>query len=160
MERVTSDQVTALPGTCIMCPRSVRPEFIDTGIQIEWFGAVILCNYCVVQMGQMFGMLTQEQVDELKLAIVERDNTIFELRKQLSGLENIRLGLALAGYVVPDNPSDESVPSGRSEAPDSRPSSGQILLDLGTGKAPEQVHDEGLAELRPDDRSDASILDI
>lgn len=144
----------------MLCPGSVRSRFIDTEIQIEWYGAVILCDLCVIEMGRLFGMAPVEEVGRLMSTLAEKNVQIFELQKQLAALEGVRDALAAGGWVAPDSSNVLAVPSPDGEGTADSTSPGQGDVGAQGGATPESVHDEGLAELRPDGRSDGSILTI
>lgn len=159
MQVITRQQAVALPGTCIFCPGSVRDRFVDTGIQVEWYGAIIICEQCVTSMGQQFGMVTRGQVSNLEAIMLEKVDEIFSLQTQLATLEGVRNALAAGGWVAPDGTGVLAVPSPARSGDDGvAPPPGS---DVGTqgGAAPEQVHDEGLAELRSDERG-TGVLNI
>lgn len=149
----------ALPGTCIMCPGSVRRWFIDTEIQIEWYGAILICDECVTHMGHLFGMKTQAEVDILVTTLAEKEDVIYELQKQLAALEGVRDGLVAGGWVAPDSARMLDVPSPADERV-TEPTSDQGS-DVGAerGETPQSVHDEVMARLRPD-ATTGSVLDI
>ncbi len=146
-------QPEALPSCCIMCPGSAREWFIDTGIQIEWYGAVVICKLCVVAMGQMFGMLTEVQAENVLNNRNVLQQEIFELQKKLAGLEMVERGMAAAGYVVPDHSGDVSVPSSSHQGNESGLSESKGSVGDEGGAAPESVHDEGVDVIRSDEPS-------
>lgn len=159
MQVITRQQAVALPGTCIFCPGSVRDRFVDTGIQVEWYGAIIICEQCVTSMGQMFGMATRGQVSDLETIIVEKMDIIFSLQTQLAALEGVRDALAAGGWVAPDGTGVLDVPSSDGEGTSNSASPRQGDVGAQGGATPEQVHDEGLAELRSDERN-SGVLNI
>ncbi len=159
MELTTSP--VALPGTCMMCPGSVRKLYVDTGIQIEWFGAVIICDECIKHMGRMMGMITVEERDVLVTTITEKDEENYDLRKQIAALEGVKDALVAGGWVAPDDPRSMVVPHADDEGSRVEPSAGDRgpevgVEDQGSGLAPqggastESLHDEVMARLRPD----------
>lgn len=141
----------------MFCPGSVRDFFIDTGIQIEWYGAVIICQECVTAMGQQFRMLSEGQAELLRSALAESDNTIYELQKRLAALEGVQDALVAGGWVAPDSARVLDVPSSDDEGPsvDASTEGG----DVGTerGETPQSVHDAALARLRPNVSGDAVL---
>lgn len=157
---ITADQVVALPGTCLFCPGSVRSRFIDTTIQMEWHGAVIICEQCVIAMGQMFGMLTNEQANQINQggnALLEEN---FELRRQLAALEGVKDALVDGGWMAPDSPRAVSVP--QISRPGAAPGTPSGQDDVGSqgGASPEPVHDAALAGLRADDGGDDRLARV
>lgn len=158
MDLITSP--VALPATCMLCPGSVRKLYVDTGVQIEWFGAVILCDECIKHMGRMIGMITEADRDTLVTTLAEKDEQLYELRKQIAALKGVQDALVAGGWVAPDDPRSVVVPHADDEGPRGEPSEGDGgppagVADQGSdvapdgGEASESLHDEIMARLRP-----------
>lgn len=166
---IVTTQPMALPGTCIMCPGSVRRLYVDTEVQIEWHGAVYICDECIKHMGHLIGMITQQEKDILVTTLTEKDEENYELRKQLAALEGVRDALVAGGWLAPDDPrvlavshADDEGPRELSSAGDDRSEGraqdeGSDLASL-DGAPSESLHDEVMARLRPDAASGRIVI--
>jgi len=58
----------ARPGHCFLCSGISHPPFADTGISIDFEGAVIVCSACITEMyRQIGGVIVEDSVDEAEL---------------------------------------------------------------------------------------------
>lgn len=79
-DRVVLTQQPALPSRCAVCLRSAdgKLQFVDFGLSFDIDGAVNICTDCVVNIGEVCGLVPVAQVDEAvrecsdALQIVER----------------------------------------------------------------------------------------
>lgn len=63
------DKPTALPGCCTFCSRPTDPNgFVDTGMELEYHGAIQVCYRCVCRMHDAFGF------DATARQIINEDN--------------------------------------------------------------------------------------
>lgn len=153
----------ALPATCMFCPGSVRDRYIDTDYQIEFHGAVYICDECVVSMGRMIGMLSKEQAEHLIQENTETSSRMFHLQRRQAALEASINDLALAGYDrfrINDRgdlfahlaDSNETVPAPTRTGP-SRPSATKASVGSGAGATPEPSDDKELGVVHSNERS-------
>lgn len=105
----------ALPGKCGGCGRATdNLGFIDTGLQFDYYGALLFCSECVLTMASKFGYITTEVADKLisKVAeletetIIQRD-AILKLEEALDGLQAARDALSTLRGSTSDKPVDE-----------------------------------------------------
>lgn len=150
----------ALPASCMLCPGSVRKLYVDTGVQIEWFGAIILCDECIKHMGRMIGMITEADRDTLVTTLAEKEDRLYELQKQLAALEGVKNALVAGGWMAPDDPRGMVVSHADDEGPRGESPTDDRGLEVGVedqggglasqgGAPPESLHDEVMARLRP-----------
>lgn len=149
MEKV--QYCAALPGCCWMCRSSNREWYVDTQQSIDFYGAVYLCNECIIEMSRLAGMFTVEDVEEFQNRIAFFEDENYHLRVRVSGLEQAIDGLRLAGSVpgissisdapVPISPTAETTSVGE----ESMEHEGRVT--------PESSNDEGVGELRSNESS-------
>lgn len=156
----------ALPACCIFCPGSVRDRYIDTELQIEFHGAVYICDTCILSMGRMIGMISKEQAEILILENTETSTRMFHLQRRQAALESSLRDLADAGY---DNvrlnehgdlsahfADDESLLADGTRALPERTQGAAAILGSRAGTPPESSNDEGLGVVHADDGGNAS----
>lgn len=151
MEKV--EYCTALPGCCYLCRSSNREWYIDTGQSIDFYGAVYICDECIMEMSTLAGMITPIHADELAARIRFFEEENFDLRVKVSGLEQAIDGLRIAGRISGSDPIGIPHMDSSPESEGSQGTEGQ----LGTGErtSPEPSNDEGVGELHSDESSSA-----
>lgn len=104
----------ALPGSCYMCSSASRERYIDMETQVEFHGAMYLCELCATLVGRMVGMLSVEEYGTLKeqsvlqeLQLLQRENQIRTLEKVIDGYDDVRVHFT--GSL--ESPSDNLVPA-------------------------------------------------
>lgn len=65
MEISVLENPVALPGKCYYCGGVSKNHYIDTGIQIEFYGALYICNECFVTLADKMGYLNKNDVKNL-----------------------------------------------------------------------------------------------
>lgn len=147
-----TDNPLALPAACIFCPGSVREWYVDTELQVEFHGALYICNKCLAEMGRLANYTPPEDTEALnkKLAHLEEDN--YNLSRKVDGLERAISGMVDSGIPRSSGAKLDSY-SVDVSAPkmDKLPASATIEdVGVGAGAFAEPSNDEGVAEL-PDD---------
>lgn len=145
----------ALPGECFLCGSSKREAFLDTNINIEFHGAVYLCQTCVEEIAAYFGMASSKRTSHLEERSEHLASQVYEFQK-----ENERLRQLVDGFTylsefhstngdtsLPGSVSGESV----SESSDDSSPAGEEQVGVGEGAPSEQSYDEGVAELHSDE---------
>ena len=74
------------PNACAACgsqPRDeetneVLPAAYASGVDIDWGGTLYICQICAGLLGEMYGMLTQEEGDRLEERIKELEGDLEE----------------------------------------------------------------------------------
>lgn len=147
----------ALPGQCYYCGSATREWYLDTGIQMEFYGAVIFCNECMNNMMEISGYASRDTVSKL----CEENREIKALKElyenKAIALEQAINALKVAGYGT--NNLDIDGPSlsdyGSVLSSDSSPSKdipdGERQLEFGEEGPSEQDSDEGVADLSSSD---------
>lgn len=100
------------PGCCFLCRGTQNGPFIDTGVSIQWEGAIIICRACITQM-----------FTQLDLPIIVNEEEIQE-RVEVARNEGILLGRettleAFRGYVADFSLNDSVVVASVSAGVDS-----------------------------------------
>jgi hypothetical protein len=59
------------PGTCVLCgvagPCSDGRKFVDFGLQIEFYGAVVFCTSCIGSVATVAGFISSVEHEAMKL---------------------------------------------------------------------------------------------
>lgn len=145
------DQPYALPSKCAFCGIGHNEDgkrvFIDTTLDLDWYGVVYICSTCFIQVAQALGFIAPEAwekvVESSTNSLIENEQLKGEnegLRVAVSALSNHRCFRPLSG----GDPGDHS---GASEAPEL---SGDTLEGgKPTGSdAPEPDDGKGLPDVR------------
>jgi hypothetical protein len=76
------------PGQCGICGKGQDSRgFADTQLDFEWWGRLILCADCALQIGEVFGFISSVDYEDL---LGERDIAQLELKEARSQIENMR----------------------------------------------------------------------
>lgn len=56
----------ALPGKCVLCGKAEHPVgFVSTGFRAEYYGMVIYCGDCIVDLASVFDLVPSDYVQEV-----------------------------------------------------------------------------------------------
>lgn len=148
----------ALPGSCFVCGNASRESYIDTGVSLEFHGAVYLCNLCLAEAAHLLGFATPDEVTALKNTVSTLETKQYELRRQLDGLEMAINGFTLArGTGGADSISDVDLVA---SSADDRTSQSSGDVGDGASESTESLHDQGVAELSNDGESSEFTLNL
>lgn len=151
--------LVALPAKCYYCGGADKSSYLDTGIQIEYYGALIFCNECFNAMAEVYGYISPHKAAAYREVIPRMEQKIQELEAQRQAMELAIEELKKAGY---DNPIDEFLHSIRNslgsdddsdedfDSSESGITSGSQRGKKGTAQSSD---DERMAELRADSGS-------
>lgn len=91
------DYPISAPGKCIFCGSGTRHDgrrYVDFGLQIERYGAVYFCTFCLAEIVALYGWLGPDKTKELKqrneefvLTIVSLEEENERFRRALSELD-------------------------------------------------------------------------
>ena len=84
----------ALPGACYTCRNDEGP-FIDTGISEDFFGQVLICKNCLLEMIQNFDVPDEKEWSRARRKIKALEESTNILRK-----ENKELQERINGYLT------------------------------------------------------------
>jgi len=82
----------ALPGQCYLCAVATRNRYVDLETQVEFYGAMYLCELCIAEMGQKLGMATEEQVTDLNFKLVGLYEKLEHSYKEIETLKGVLNG--------------------------------------------------------------------
>lgn len=142
--RLIEGKPQALPGSCYLCGAASRDQFVDLETQVEFHGAMYLCDKCIIQMGDAVGMLSVKKRVELEKTLVKlkQDNEVLEeerqsLKRVLRGYDDVRAFI-----------SDDLVPAWSDGAPKQDLSRREKELEGGEGGPSESFDVKRLDDLR------------
>lgn len=153
-------QPYALPAVCFKCNtgQESRDWFIDFNFNMEMFGAVIICNECVVAMAHAAGMITATEATKLTNENSRLKELTEELKTTIFGLEQAIDGLRIAGSVSRVDP-DVSVDLGvDSTEQDSQLGESNMVAD--SGEIDESSDDTNLAGLSDANSNGAGVFKL
>jgi hypothetical protein len=77
------------PASCFACGSiSDDNQFIDTGIQIDWVGAIYFCGSCCINIGQALGCMAPKASLELIDIAISQANELKNLGERCDKLES------------------------------------------------------------------------
>lgn len=139
----------ALPGCCYLCGSGTRARFIDLETQVEFHGAMYLCETCIVEMAVQLGMEVEKKVTKLKFENLSMHTELSRAHEEINDLKKaLNDGLAdLQPYLNAESkPPDFSGDSSLSEGEESP--TGEGGMERGQEGSAEPTNDEGVGELR------------
>lgn len=139
------------PGVCGTCGTNICEQgFVNLGLDFEFYGTLIICRTCIIEMSAIYGLISCEQAEELSIELQESRNEVDKLRCELiaakqvidgfvNGWVNLRIDDSSSTGVLtheepeskPIEPSSKSIDkSVRNKSETIKPSSGERLFDL------------------------------
>lgn len=71
------DQPYSLPSKCSFCGighnEDGKRQFIDTGLDLDWYGVVYICSTCFIEIAQTLGFLSPQQYTHVADAGIEAE---------------------------------------------------------------------------------------
>jgi hypothetical protein len=86
----------AEPGICFMCRIGGGVDsrvFIDFGVQFDWYGQVLFCEYCLASVAEATGFVNSIEFDTMKKLVEGFSSKIDELARQNKVLKNAMVDL-------------------------------------------------------------------
>jgi hypothetical protein len=153
----------ALPGSCYFCGNGSREYYVDTGLSVEFHGAMYICNICATDIAHLIKFISPDEFKSIRQGKEELESINYELIKRVGVLEESLRELANAGYGT--NSGGDVIRYGgalleTSEQSDKTISIGADELGEGEGASSESSDDENLGELRSDDKRDEFTFDF
>lgn len=96
----------ASPGSCGICGKSKHDKgFVDVRLDFEFYGTLIFCSDCALDIGSPVGGMSPTEYSELSVKYSESILTVRELTEQLEKLQVIHDFIVnYYGYIsVPDS---------------------------------------------------------
>lgn len=169
------DQPYSLPSKCAFCGighnEDGRRQFVDTGLDLDWYGVVYICTNCFIEIAQTLGFLSPQQYTNVCDAGIEAEIENIGLKVENDALRTALNLLSDHRCFKPVNPAhaaqyksehgEPQVPgnpleSGKPESSDTPESDdGKGLSDV-RGNAADDSAEHGKSARK---RSSSSILD-
>lgn len=93
--RVAKVTYPALPSSCVICNKSANGEFefVDWGVNVDYYGALTICQYCVINVLELFDYVSKERHDRIleEVARLRKLNTL--LTEELEKYHNVVVSL-------------------------------------------------------------------
>lgn len=140
---VAVENPTALPGCCYTCRNDEGP-FVDTGLSEDFFGQVLICKNCILEMAQNFNLPTPEEWSKVvakNSRLEQKNDTLERNNRNLKGeLDGIRTVLGNFGGINSDLHSSSSdatsdVPSDDGASPRKREKERSFLPETSDGSS-------------------------
>ena len=88
-QRFQITYVPALPGKCACCGYAEQNSdrgYVDWGVQVDGYGAVVLCTTCLTEAGNRLGWLDEQQSNQLKTNLIAANDKVVELTNESNSL--------------------------------------------------------------------------
>lgn len=174
-----TEQPAALPGSCLLCrggyDAANRPWFVDTGLQIEFWGAGYICAACLIEMANTVGFILPTVAAELRAENNKLRQDVFNLEVQVASLHELESSVdrfvharaanrhPSRGRVLPFGQAGvlpESGSGGSGPQEGGTPSPGTTgELGAGTGTSDEPSDGQGMDDLRSDESGSDFVVD-
>jgi hypothetical protein len=144
----------ALPNKCVGCNSTTPGDdnsraFIDTRMDLDWYGAVYICTHCFLEMANVFGYVSRDQHEFTVAGMSQLIADLRELKKENEALRTAVSALSDHRCAISDEPDGDSVREAAEEIrgsdADSAPAGNQEGSD-----SPESDGVEGLPDIRVD----------
>lgn len=77
------------PGKCAFCGSADDDRsYIDFGMQLDWYGAVYFCSFCIIEVSEAVGMVPAKKLNELRSQFNEFKSSNDELIRKYADLKN------------------------------------------------------------------------
>lgn len=86
----------ALPSRCVVCYTQAKgnQDFIDFGESIDYYGAITICDLCIVNASKLVGFVPVAEVEKAQAELVPLSAEVINLRLKVQSLESL-----VASYV-------------------------------------------------------------
>lgn len=122
-EKIQVTTTPALPSKCAVCQTMAKgiTRFIDFGEDLDFYGAIVICELCVVNAAEQLGTLVP--VAKFKSAEATADNFLQRLREANEKVDALESLIAAYGFgrhldFSPDSGSDLPLPLGEADQDD------------------------------------------
>jgi hypothetical protein len=88
-----------LPGKCYYCGGATKEKYLDTGIQIEFYGALIICEECMSFLASKMNYITPNIADELKVDNEALKLELADQKLKFMALEQALNSLKVSGHL-------------------------------------------------------------
>jgi hypothetical protein len=108
--KVVSQADMLAPAQCAVC-QSVSCElgFIDSDLQIEWYGGIYFCGYCAINIAQAMGCATPSETRDLRANLDAAQEALTNALHHNSELEGALDALSLTRLAERSDPISRSL---------------------------------------------------
>lgn len=137
-----------LPQACIGC-KGFSGRFLDTGLDIDYYGVVYFCDVCLISIIMRLGYIPVDQREALQFEcqdLQKQLNALIEENRKLRDAINLLTDLRDSNNS--DSGGDTDVPIHKKPEPKSSPSKGNSSRKAGSSK---QADEQGSTDVLNDD---------
>lgn len=89
-ERIFINNTPPLPAKCVVCNNDFKPgKFaIDFNASLDYYGAILLCEYCIVNAAELVGMIPVAKFDLAESQATQAINSSLEANRKIRILES------------------------------------------------------------------------
>ena len=89
-EKIFINNTPPLPAKCAACNNDFKPGAvaIDFGAQLDYYGAILLCEFCIVNAGKLCGMVPVARLDACINALHVASDELLEANRKNRILES------------------------------------------------------------------------
>ena len=126
--------VAPLPSDCVACgSKSIGSnEFVDLTKDIDYYGAILLCKNCAVEVAELLGFIDSKDADDARLEAERLTENYWELKDKVEALEHLVFTYRLDDSIVSDE-----LPVNK--ASDSTKNSGKPTLTATKSRSPKST---------------------
>lgn len=150
-KKISANQMVG-PGKCAGCGKFSNDDFLDFGLELDFYGVVYFCRDCLVEAGIVFGLRPDDHYKKIEgdLEVSRRLLSQAALREEamLNALASIDPSALRTHF--------DSV-SGSSVEIDERPGNSSVSTDAGEQGSNEPRNEQGSTGLQRDDSIDALL---
>lgn len=83
-DKITITLTPPLPSLCCICNFSAdgKRKFLDFQMSLDIYGAVTICEFCVIPVAHLFGFVTKDSLEVTKLYLEAANQTLVGLKKE------------------------------------------------------------------------------
>jgi hypothetical protein len=94
-----TNKIEALPGCCFICHSSNRNAYVDTGINIEYEGAIFICDTCMSEMAGLLNFLSPDTHNDVKekykVLLAAYEQLLISFKRMGVNIDNISSELSM-----------------------------------------------------------------
>ena len=89
-EKIFINNNPPLPAQCVVCYRTFKQGtvFLDFGMNVEFYGAILMCDDCITNAGTLIGLIPVAKADQTTLEWVTATDALVQANKKVRILES------------------------------------------------------------------------
>lgn len=150
----------ALPGCCYLCGSGSRELYVDLNRDVDYHGAMYICDLCLTQMAHMIGLEDATKSTEVQLKLLAANEKIERLQGELGALKDLKDVMDnIRNYAASSDDIDVSPvePEQGNYQGEEELADGETELASGEERSPEPIDEQGMDELRTGQSSEFSF---